>query len=279
MYKRFKLDLQGKSNQEFIKDLMISTHSQNFQEIGNEEFKKQQDMIKSNLESYSYLEVFKNEKGQLSGNKIIKQWFPDIEADIFLSHSHQDKDLVICLAGWLYKEFGLTSFIDSTVWGYANDLLRIIDNEYSLYPNSNTSYSYNKRNYSTSHVHMMLSTSLMSMIDRCECIIFVNTSQSFTPADDMNNGSTISPWIFSEILMAKMLRIQIPSRLESTPIVESIQLSLESRERELLEVGYDINTKHLTPLSISQLLEWQSKKVNEKEENLDILYELTCNER
>lgn len=222
--------------------------------------------------------------GQLSGNQIIKKWFPEIKADIFLSHSHKDKDLVICFSGWLYKEFGLTSFIDSTVWGYADDLLRMIDDEY-CYSAKTQTYQYNKRNYSTSHVHMMLSTSLMNMIDNCECIIFINTPNSFTPVDDINNinnnRNTISPWIFSEVLMSAMIRIKPPSRFfEEGFVMDSLQASNESRDfSELVQINYEIDMNHLIELSISQLEAWQKKSSpSQKEKNLNILYKITSNQ-
>lgn len=268
MYQKFNLDLQKNPNNQFIQNLKL-----NYKEIGLNLFKKHRNIIKLDLEE------FENMEGQLSGNQIIREWFPNIKADIFLSHSHQDEDFVIGFAGWLYENFGLTSFIDSTVWGYTNDLLKIIDDNYSLYPNSST-YDYNKRNYSTSHVHMMLSTSLMNMIDRCECIIFVNTPQSFTPSTDIKNqGTTLSPWIFSEILMSKMLRIRKPSR-PGIPM-ESARVSTESRKdiSESLQVGYDTTMDHLTPLSISQLLEWKKEIKYKGEENLNALYRIANSQR
>ena len=268
MYQKFNLDLQTDPDNCFTQIL-----ESNYKEIGSNLFNEQRNIIQSDLKE------FENMEGQLSGNQIIKEWFPNIKADIFLSHSHQDEDFVIGFAGWLYKNFGLTSFIDSTVWGYTNDLLKIIDDNYSLYPNSST-YDYNKRNYSTSHVHMMLSTSLMNMIDRCECIIFVNTPQSFTPSTDIKNqGTTLSPWIFSEILMSEMLRIRKPHRLKLA--MDSVTASTESRNyiSESLQVSYDIDMKHLTPLSISQLLEWKKKKIYKGEENLDALYRIANSQR
>ncbi len=266
MYQKFNLDLQKNPNNQFIQNLKL-----NYKEIGLKLFKKHRNIIKLDLKE------FENMEGQLSGNQIIREWFPNIKADIFLSHSHQDEDFVIGFAGWLYENFGLTSFIDSTVWGYTNDLLKIIDDKYSLssgFSDSKT-YNYKKRNYSTSHVHMMLSTSLMNMIDRCECIIFVNTPRSFTPSTDIKNkGITLSPWIFSEILMSEMLRIRKPDRLKT--ITESVTASTESRNNisDFLQVGYDITMDHLTPLSIPQLLIWKSQKEYEGEKNLDNLYRI-----
>ena len=57
--------------------------------------------------------------------------------------------MVIALNGWLYESFGIKSFIDSSVWGYANDLLKLIDDAYCLnLEGTNKSYNYEKRNYS-----------------------------------------------------------------------------------------------------------------------------------
>lgn len=46
-------------------------------------------------------------------------------------------------------------------------------------------YDYNLRNYTTSHVHMMLATALTEMIDNTECIMFYNTPNSVLLADDL----------------------------------------------------------------------------------------------
>jgi len=46
-------------------------------------------------------------------------------------------------------------------------------------------YDYELRNYTTSHVHMMLSTALTEMIDNTECIMFYNTSLSVSLVDDL----------------------------------------------------------------------------------------------
>ena len=55
-------------------------------------------------------------------------------------------------------------------------------------------YDYNKRNYSTSHVHMMLSTALTMMMDEAECVIFLNTPNALSTKDIVHK--TESPWIF-----------------------------------------------------------------------------------
>ena len=217
------------------------------------------------------LKVFENADGRLDAEKIINNWFPTIKADVFLSHSHKDENKVIGLAGWLKEEFGLNSFIDSTVWGYSDKLLRLIDDIYCK--NSvKTMYLYDKRNRSTSHVHMMLSTALMSMIDQCECIIFVNTPNSFKPTDYINGqGKTESPWIYSEIAMTRMLRQR--SSLEHR---HKSQVIIANEQFHELRVSYPTDLLHLTPLSTGDLDAWAQKEASQYNgaDALDSLYEM-----
>lgn len=127
---------------------------------GKERYSKQKKDIKLVLESF----ILSN--GKIDGSSFINNWFPQIHADIFISHSHKDKNLAIALAEWLFEEFGLNTFVDSCIWGNSTELLLEIDKEFSDFnPNRNT-YNYNKRNNSTSHVHIMLSTALSMMIDK-----------------------------------------------------------------------------------------------------------------
>jgi hypothetical protein len=56
-----------------------------------------------------------NRNGRLNAELITANWFPEIEADIFISHSYKDFDDVLSVAGWLYDNFKLISFIDSCV--------------------------------------------------------------------------------------------------------------------------------------------------------------------
>lgn len=56
-----------------------------------------------------------------------EDWFPSVEAHIFISHSHKDESKALQVAGWLKQQFGISAFIDSSVWGCGDDLLRQID--------------------------------------------------------------------------------------------------------------------------------------------------------
>ena len=97
--------------------------------------------------------------GVINGSDLENDWFGDIDAHIFISHSHIDEKLAISLAGYLFEKHKIKCFVDSCVWEYSNILLRQIDNKYCKNIDSDT-YNYDTRNYSTSHVHMMLSCAL-----------------------------------------------------------------------------------------------------------------------
>lgn len=194
----------------------------------------------------------------LNGEKIIDEWFKSIDAKVFISHSHQDEDLALALAGYLKSQKSIISFVDSTVWGYAPDLIRKLDDEYSLtkeykLTKKGPKYDYNKRNISTSHVHMMLSTSLMRMIDRCECIIFINTPNSIESSKNViETEKTYSPWIFAELAMINTVRISEPRR--SKPLFKSVRdIALESASASDLAVAYPANISKLIPLSFAEI--------------------------
>ena len=88
-----------------------------------------------------YLHSLLNDK-VVSGQKLKDHWFPQITADVFISHFHKDEEEAIKLAGMLKSVLGLEPFIDSCVWGNSRELLRTIDDKYCLRPDGE-SYDYN----------------------------------------------------------------------------------------------------------------------------------------
>jgi len=215
----------------------------------------------------------------LDGSKMQAHWFPQIKADVFISHSHEDEELAIALAGWLKETFGLTAFIDSCVWGYADDLIGLIDNKYCR--KGSRLYNYEKRNYSTSHVHTMLSVALTQMIDNTECLFFLNTPNSLTPNTFIEQ--TDSPWIYSEIVMSRLIRENPPEREKSRSLNESQKTFATGRKN--IPFSYDLSVDHLTAINSKVLTDWQS--IYEKNKRfselcgrntpnpLDKLYEIT----
>lgn len=254
MYKRYKLET----------NIDLETLVGEYSSYGEEIMKSKKSNIKKSLEDYI------NQDGYIDMSSISDDWFPKINCDIFLSHSHKDADLVKGLVGFFHKLFGIEVFVDSYIWGYCNDLLRELDEKYCLKENS--FFDYDKRNYSTAHVHMMLSSSLNKMINKSECIIFLETENSLDAKNIIENG-TSSPWIYSELIATNLIQIKVPKRI------------LQIEERKLLEnytkmsggfkPMYRGETSHLETLTVQCLECLADKKLNEKEQYLDEIYKMS----
>ena len=165
----------------------------------------------------------------------------------------------------------MSCFIDSCVWGYANDLLKEIDNRYCRYQETDGQffYEYDNRNRSTSHVHMLLNGALAKMINKTECLFFINTPNSVNAQDVENPSKTASPWIYSELLMATEFPHEKLSKYREGE-------SYEERgyfEHAELQINYDIKIDKLTELYFSDLKKMKFKyKTQDPLRNLDTLY-------
>lgn len=238
-----------------------------FINIGENIFNKTKLKVKSTLDDYLL-----NNK-QLDGDQIINDWFPEVKTNMFLSHSHKDEKIAFFLAGLFREAFKIDTFIDSAVWGYSDDLLKQLDDKYCK--NSDGSYNYLKRNYSTAHVHMMLSNSLNRMIDNCECIMFLNTPNSIVTSNEINN-KTNSPWIFSEINTSIIIQKKTPKRLQQrVKVFSSNEMKmLNENEQQQLLIDYTVELSHLTKINLKDLVKWlsTSKFSESPEKALDDLY-------
>lgn len=167
----------------------------------------------------------------LDGDKIVDKLFPENTVDIFLSHSHDDKQNVIKLAILLEKR-GFNVFVDSVIWGNAFQLLRKIDDKYSESDNDPNLYSYQKRNSSTAHVYMMLNIALHNMINKSEIFLFLGTPKSISIQDGINNKKYIkSPWIYSELTYTK--NVKRKSCLHRKILAEDQNIKFESSMKNL----------------------------------------------
>jgi hypothetical protein len=212
------------------------------------------------------LESFLLDDGALDAEKMQEAWFPQFRRHVFISHSRSDKDLAYKLASWLRQRFAITSFIDSSAWGFVDDLLKQLDNDYCLQKDK-TTYSYQKRNISTAHVHTLLTIALAKMIDDCECVFFINSENSIKTKDMLTDGGkTESPWIFSELSLSRLVRRR--------PRVEHrFQRAFESAaedHKEPLTLRYPAPQEHLVPLDFVKLRGLEA--TNMAENALDALY-------
>lgn len=243
----------------------------NYYSDGLDLFRVLSSRVKKNIEMLS------NASGKIDASKIEKSWFPDINAEVFISHSHANKELAVGLSGRLHKTFGINSFVDSMVWGYSDELLMEIDNKHCR-SGDGKFYDYQKRNRSTSHVHMMLSVALSQMINRCECLIFLNTPESISP-DDITSDTTGSPWIYSEIGMTKIIT-QRPAKEHRGGIGMEMLESVLAKDS--LQFQYSVGLDHLREMDSEKFEKWIKSSIDngfaknkEKYKALDLLYK-TC---
>lgn len=231
MYSRFQLNYKALNPDHY--------------KLGLELFTQQKLNTQKTLDKYLSID------GTIDGSDLQDNWFPQVKADIFLSHSHADQDLAISLAGMLSK-LNLNVFIDSTIWGYSDELLQEIDNEYCL-NNDGKTYNYKTRNKSTSHVHMMLATALNMMIDKTECLMFLNTPNSIS-SDGFKN-ETHSPWLYAELAASKFIR-----RQELNDYRDTLSKGIESETKlfsESFEMRFRVDLSDLIELDQNDLLMWQ----------------------
>lgn len=215
------------------------------------------------------LSSFKDEYGNLIASAMTAKWFPAIEAQVFISHAHKDSQIAKGLAGFLHNH-GISSFIDSTVWGYSDDLLRLIDNEYCRNI-SNNNYNYQKRNRSTAHVHMMLSVALSQMINTCECVIFLNTPHSISSKEYVEGDITNSPWIYAEISMTSLIQKRPKESHRSKEVISNESLATDAS----MTIEYDVDLDHLTKMDAGSFDNWVRAMDRHPTTNaLDLLYEL-----
>lgn len=257
MYRGFNLNLGDKNTFQKYYSYGYSIHNDK-----KEEIKKR------------FKEYFIENNKSLSGDVIMDSWFPKGDYHIFLSHSHKDLELALCIAGLLKEKFDLNVFVDSSVWLNSNDLLKIIDDMYCR-NGENSTYRYEARNYSTSHVHMMLMNSLNSLINSSEALIFLNTPNSIT-AKDVIKQETISPWIFSEIETSKIINKVTPQRLlKKTKFFSKSQqdyFSLNESLKSDLQISYELELGHLQKISYNDFDAWINHNYYTPEDALDNLY-------
>lgn len=117
------------------------------------------------------------------------------------------------------------------------------------------------------HIHLILNTALQKMIDKTECLIFLNTPNSLLVDDVISGSATASPWIYSELTFSRVVRKRKLS--ECRPHVSHDALL----EFSQLSVKYDVSLSHLVDLGDSDLLQiWIHSRQKRPYETLDDLY-------
>lgn len=181
--------------------------------------------------------------GAIDGSNLSLLTFPfdKDHYDVFISYSHNDEPEALYLCAYLRKH-GLSCFLDSTIWNSADGLLAEIDKKYSR-TEDHIHYDYVKRNYSTSHVHAMLSMAMLEGIKRSEYCIFLRSNNSLTLKDGIEN-QTLSPWIYEEASFINNVQLSIPDRYKKPELkmfCEGGRVEMRDSHTQELKVTCKIN--------------------------------------
>ncbi|GAA9653580.1 toll/interleukin-1 receptor domain-containing protein [Helicobacter pylori] len=175
-----------------------------------------------------------NDDTILNHNKIKEAFFNPFEpqlkdAQVFLSHSHADKNKALKVKNYLESETNHRVFIDSIFWDYKDDVL----NKLAKYDNT----SKIKDAFT-----LILRESLQNMIEKCPYFVFLESKNSVS-----NQGLsriTYSAWIYEELKIAHSIRESRPTpMMESWQVFHDISPFLESLETiTLKELSHIINS-------------------------------------
>ncbi|GAA8857605.1 toll/interleukin-1 receptor domain-containing protein [Helicobacter pylori] len=220
--KAFKVDLDSEENQNILKPSARPFKAHQVDGVAKKIYKLIKDANHSNDDII------------LNHNKIKEAFFspfkPQLKStQVFLSHSHADKNKALKVKDYLESETNHRVFIDSLFWDYKDNVL----NKLAKYDNT----SKIKDAFT-----LILRESLQDMIEKCPYFVFLQSNNSVS-----NQGlsrTTYSAWIYEELKIAHSIR---ESRL--TPMTESWQVShdispfLESLETiTLKELSHIINS-------------------------------------
>ncbi|GHH44054.1 toll/interleukin-1 receptor domain-containing protein [Helicobacter pylori] len=200
--KAFKVNLDDSKNQSILKP--NSHYSNNKAHQVNEAAEKIHELIQNAKHS--------NDGIVLNHNEIKEAFFspfkPQLKnAQVFLSHSHADKNKALKVKGYLESKTKHKVFVDSLFWDYKDDVL----NELAKYDDINGIED---------AFTLILRESLQDMIEKCPYFVFLKSKNSVSLNQDLL-GITYSAWIYEELRIAH----SISSESRLTIIMESFQVS------------------------------------------------------
>ncbi|GAA7524808.1 toll/interleukin-1 receptor domain-containing protein [Helicobacter pylori] len=180
--KAFKVNLDNSKNQSILK--LIARYPNNQAHQVNEVVKKIHKLIEN--------DQYSNDDIVLNHNKIKEAFFspfkPQLKsAQVFLSHSHADKNKALRVKNYLESETNHRVFVDSLFWDYKDDVL-------------NKLAEYDDTSKIKDAFTLILRESLEDMIKKCPYFVFLESNNSVS-----NQGLsqiTHSAWIYEELKIA-----------------------------------------------------------------------------
>ncbi|WP_120911570.1 TIR domain protein [Helicobacter pylori] len=137
-------------------------------------------------------------------------------AQVFLSHSHADRNKALKVKGYLEEDLDAECvFIDSLFWDYKDDVLNKLA-EYAEYDDNDISVIEDA-------FTLILRESLQDMIEKCPYFVFLQSKNSVSNQGLSHHQDllkiTYSAWIYEELKIAHSI-----SESRSIPMMESMQV-------------------------------------------------------
>ncbi len=206
--KAFKIDLDSNENQIMLKPSTLPFSNQAYQV--NEAAEKIHELIKNAPCS--------NDNIVLNHNRIKEAFFnpfkPQLKnAQVFLSHSHADRNKALEVKDYLENQTERKVFIDSLFWDYKDDVLNKLakHDDISKIKDAFT---------------LILRESLQDMIEKCPYFVFLQSKNSVSNQGLSRNQDllkiTYSAWIYEELKIAHSISAINESR--PIPMMESMQV-------------------------------------------------------
>ncbi|MFP6292759.1 TIR domain protein [Helicobacter pylori] len=219
--KAFVVDLDSSKNQIMLKPIVRSFNNQAHQI--NEAAEKIHELIKN--------APYSNDNIVLKRNEIKEVFFspfkPQLKnAQVFLSHSHADRNKALEVKNYLENQTKRKVFIDSLFWDYKDDVL-------------NKLARYDDISKIEDAFTLILRESLEYMIKKCPYFVFLQSKNSVSLNQDLLK-ITYSAWIYEELKIANTL-------IADTTIKES--------HIKAMRISYDITNLlgRFKPISLDSL--------------------------
>ncbi|GAA6875492.1 toll/interleukin-1 receptor domain-containing protein [Helicobacter pylori] len=218
--KAFVVDLDSSKNQIMLKPIVRSFNNQVHQI--NEAAEKIHELIKNAR--------YSNDDIVLKRNEIKEAFFspfkPQLKnTQVFLSHSHADKNEALKVKGYLESKTKRKVFVDSLFWDYKDDVLNKLA-EYDDISGIEDAFT------------LILRESLEYMIKKCPYFVFLQSNNSVS-----NQGLsqiTYSAWIYEELKIANGL------------IADA---ALQESRIKAMHISYDVTNllRRFKPISLNGL--------------------------
>ncbi|MGN8521385.1 TIR domain protein [Helicobacter pylori] len=203
--KAFKVDLDSSENQSILKPIARPFNNQAHQV--NEAAEKIHELIKN--------APYSNDNIVLKRNEIKEAFFspfkPQLKnTQVFLSHSHADKNKALKVKNYLENQTKRKVFVDSLFWDYKDDVL-------------NKLARYDDISKIEDAFTLILRESLQDMIEKCPYFVFLQSKNSVSNQGLSRNQDllkiTYSAWIYEELKIAHSI-----SESRPIPMMESMQV-------------------------------------------------------